>query len=156
MAGWYKLNTDASLKNVESLVGLGAVIRDDNGLFMVGLSCKLVGSVLIEVVEASAILNGPQLVIESRFSHLLVESDALNIITYFVQEKPHNSEVGLVVADILSLCNRAIVSFAFVTRCANSVAHSLARNSFSIDNVSIWPDDASPWLNQGLLFDLQF
>ncbi|KAL5751207.1 hypothetical protein ACOSP7_025810 [Xanthoceras sorbifolium] len=155
MAGWYKLNTDASLKNAESLVGLGAVIRDDNGLFIVGLSCKLVGSVLIEVAEVYAILNGLHLAIESGFSHLSVESDALNVITYLVQEKPPNSEVGLVVADILSLCNRVVVSFAFVPRCANFVAHSLFRNSFSIDNVFIWLEDVFPWLDHGLLSDLQ-
>ncbi|KAL5748652.1 hypothetical protein ACOSQ2_025949 [Xanthoceras sorbifolium] len=155
MAGWFKLNTDASLNIDDSLVGLGAVIRDDNGLFMAGLSHKLVRSVSIEIAEASAILIGLHLAIESGFSHLLVESDALNIIFYLVQEKPSNSEVGLVVADILSFCSRAVVSFAFVPRCANSVAHSLARNSFSIDNVSIWMEDAPPWLDQGLLSDLQ-
>ncbi|KAL5817864.1 hypothetical protein ACOSQ3_026242 [Xanthoceras sorbifolium] len=137
MTGWYKLNTDASLKNAESLVGLGAVIRDDN------------------VAEVSAILNGLHFTIEFGFSHLLVESDALNVITYLVQEKLPNSEVGLVVADILSLCNRVVVSFAFVPRCANFVAHSLFRNSFSIDNVFIWLEDVFPWLDHGLLSDLQ-
>ncbi|KAL5827366.1 hypothetical protein ACOSQ3_019208 [Xanthoceras sorbifolium] len=153
--GWFKLNVDASLKCSESLVGLGAVIRDGNGLFMAGLSRKLFGSVPIEVAEASTILNGLHLVIDSGFTYLLVESDALNVINFLIQKKPPNSEVGLVIVDILAICNSATVSFSFVPRCANSVAHELTRNSFIIDDVSIWLVDAPPWLDQGLLSDLQ-
>ncbi|KAL5861780.1 hypothetical protein ACOSQ4_003076 [Xanthoceras sorbifolium] len=69
---WYKLNVDASLKAADNLVGLGAVVRDYQGLFMAGLSRKLVGSVSIEVAEAAAILNGLHLALQSGFSRLLV------------------------------------------------------------------------------------
>ncbi|KAL5834011.1 hypothetical protein ACOSQ3_017685 [Xanthoceras sorbifolium] len=153
--GWFKLNVDASLKCSESLVGLGAVIRDSNGLFMAGLSRKRFGSVSIEVTEASAILNGFHLAIDSGFTHLLVESDALNVINFLIEKKPPNSEVGLVIVDILAICNSAMVFFSFVPHCANSVAHELARNSFFIDDVSIWLEDVTPWLDQGLLSNLQ-
>ncbi|KAL5846730.1 hypothetical protein ACOSQ3_010254 [Xanthoceras sorbifolium] len=43
--GWYKLNVDTSLKAEGCLVGLLVVVRDSQGLFMAGLSRKLVGSV---------------------------------------------------------------------------------------------------------------
>ncbi|KAL5800870.1 hypothetical protein ACOSQ3_032502 [Xanthoceras sorbifolium] len=153
--GWFKVNVDASLKCSESLVGLGAIIRGSSGLFMAGLSRKLFGSVSIEVAEASAILNGLHLAIDSGFTYLLVESNALNVINFLIEKKPPNSEVGLVIVDILAICNSATVTFSFVPRCANSVAHELARNSFFIDDVCIWLEDAPPWLDQGLLSDLQ-
>ncbi|KAL5788391.1 hypothetical protein ACOSP7_005340 [Xanthoceras sorbifolium] len=41
--GWFKLNVDASVKTEDSLVGLGAVVRDHQGLFMAGLPRKLSG-----------------------------------------------------------------------------------------------------------------
>ncbi|KAL5756472.1 hypothetical protein ACOSQ2_021218 [Xanthoceras sorbifolium] len=153
--GWYKLYVDASLKTEGCLVGLGAVVRDSQGLFMAGLSQKLVGSVSIEVAEAAAILNGLHLAIHLRFSRLLVESDALNIVNYINHRDPPLSEVGLIISDILSLCSNAFVAFSFVPRCANFVAHLLVRNSFSGDVVSIWLEDAPPWLDQGLLSDIQ-
>ncbi|KAL5755186.1 hypothetical protein ACOSP7_023406 [Xanthoceras sorbifolium] len=124
--GWYKLNVDASLKSKDCLVGVGAVIRDSKGLFMAGLSRKFVGTVSIEVAEATALLNGLHLAIES---------------------------VGLIISDILTLSARVDVKFFFVPRMANFVAHSLARFSFSISDVCIWLEDAPSWLNQGLLSD---
>ncbi|KAL5776851.1 hypothetical protein ACOSP7_009777 [Xanthoceras sorbifolium] len=134
---WYKLNVDASLRATYYLVGLGAIIRDSNDFFMAGLSRKLIGLVLIEIAEAAAILNRLHLTIESSFSHLLVEPDALNVINFIIEGSLPKSKVGLTISDILSLHSRADVSFSFVPRTANSVAHSLARNSFLIDNVSI-------------------
>ncbi|KAL5778263.1 hypothetical protein ACOSP7_011189 [Xanthoceras sorbifolium] len=130
--GWLKLNVDASLRVDSCLVGLGVVVRNSNGDFMAGLSRKLVGSVSIEIAEAFAILNGLHLTIESGFSRIQVESDALNVINYLIRRCPPKSKVGLIIIDILSLYDRACVSFSFVPRSANFVAYSLARNSFSM------------------------
>ncbi|KAL5806382.1 hypothetical protein ACOSQ4_029115 [Xanthoceras sorbifolium] len=140
--GWLKLNVNASLRVDSCLVRLGAVVRDSNGDFMAGLSHKLVGSVSVEIAEASAILNSLHLAIESGFSLIQIESDALNVINYLIRRCPPKSEVGFIIIDILSLCDRACVSFSFMPRSANSVAQSLARNSFSIFDVSTWLEEA--------------
>ncbi|KAL5747798.1 hypothetical protein ACOSQ2_025095 [Xanthoceras sorbifolium] len=140
--GWFKLNVDDSLRAVDYLVGPGAVVKDSNRLFMAGLSGKLISSISIEMAEASAILNGLHLAIESAFSRLIVESGALSIIKYLSSPIAPHSEVGLIIADIIALSSRATVKFSFVPRIANSVAHSLARFSFSISNICIWLEDA--------------
>ncbi|KAL5808584.1 hypothetical protein ACOSQ3_029275 [Xanthoceras sorbifolium] len=140
--GWLKLNVDASLRVDSCLVGLGAVVRDSNGDFMAGLSHKLVGSISVEIAKASAILNGLHLAIESGFLLIQIESDALNVINYLIRLSLSKSKVGLIIIDILSLCDRACVSFLFMSRSANFVAQSLARNSFSISDVSIWLEKA--------------
>ncbi|KAL5765169.1 hypothetical protein ACOSQ2_017763 [Xanthoceras sorbifolium] len=142
--GWLKLNVDASLKFEASFVGLAAVIRDHEGLFLTGLSRKLIGLVSIEVAEASVILNGIHLAIEFGFNHLLVESNALNVINYINSRSPHLSEVGLVIADIFALCFRINVAFSFVPQCANYGTHLLAMKIFSVNDVSIWLQDAPP------------
>ncbi|KAL5819558.1 hypothetical protein ACOSQ3_023495 [Xanthoceras sorbifolium] len=113
--GWLNLNVDASLKPEASLVGLGAMIRDHEGQLMAGLSRKLVVLVSIEVAEASTILNGIHLAIEFNFNHLVVESNALNVINYIKSRSPPLSEVGLVIADIFALCFRVNVAFSFVS-----------------------------------------
>ncbi|KAL5756274.1 hypothetical protein ACOSQ2_021020 [Xanthoceras sorbifolium] len=46
---WVKVNTDTALRLGACLVGLGDVIRDANGLFLAGISRKLIGSVAVEV-----------------------------------------------------------------------------------------------------------
>ncbi|KAL5777268.1 hypothetical protein ACOSP7_010194 [Xanthoceras sorbifolium] len=122
---------------------------------MAGLSRKLSSSVSIKVAEAAAILNGLHLAIESRFTRLLVESDALNVINCLSLNHPPRSEFGLIVADIWSLCSHVDVVFSYVPSGANWVAHLLARHSFTIDNVSIWLEDALDWLNQSLLADIR-
>ncbi|KAL5812772.1 hypothetical protein ACOSQ3_027722 [Xanthoceras sorbifolium] len=137
------------------MVGLGAVVRDHQGLFMAGLSRKLVGSISIEVAEATVLLNGIHLAFESGFKRLVVESDAKNLVSYISSNSPHQSEVGLIISDILVLCHDADVVFSFVPRSANYVAHALARNSFTIDDISIWMEDAPPWLFQSLSTDFQ-
>ncbi|KAL5784349.1 hypothetical protein ACOSQ2_006741 [Xanthoceras sorbifolium] len=141
---WFKLNVDASLRAEGCLVGLGAVVRDSHGLFMAELSRKFVGLVSIEVAEAAAILNSLHLALQSGFSRLLVESDAFNVVNYILSRDPPRTEVGLIISDILSLCSNALVKLALVPRSANSVAHLLGRNSFSIDVVSIWLEDTPP------------
>ncbi|KAL5802001.1 hypothetical protein ACOSQ3_033633 [Xanthoceras sorbifolium] len=78
---------------------------------MAGLSRKFVGTVSIEVAEATALLNGLHLAIESGFSRLLVESDALNIINYLSLPDPPLSEVGLIISDILICLLESMLSF---------------------------------------------
>ncbi|KAL5800319.1 hypothetical protein ACOSQ4_033203 [Xanthoceras sorbifolium] len=150
---YFKVNVDASLRSPDSLVGVGAVVRNYLGQFMVGLSRKLVGNVSVEIAEATTILNGLHLPIESSFNNLILESDSLNVINYILSGTPPLSEVSLIVADILLLSTSSNVLFCFVPRSANCVAHFLAKNSFSIDNIYIWLEDYSPLLDQGLLSD---
>ncbi|KAL5750231.1 hypothetical protein ACOSP7_024834 [Xanthoceras sorbifolium] len=127
--GWYKLNVNAFLRSSLFLVGLRAVMRDSYGQFMADLSRKLVGSVSIEVAEVAAILNVLHLAIQLGFFRLII-------------------------SDILSLCSTTDVAFSFIPRSANVVVHSLVRNSFSIDVISVWLEDALSWLDQFLSTDL--
>ncbi|KAL5737201.1 hypothetical protein ACOSQ2_031989 [Xanthoceras sorbifolium] len=81
----FKVNVDASLRSPDSLVGVGAVVRNHIGQFMAGLSHKLVGNVSVEIAEAMAILNGLHLAIESGFNNMILESDSLNVVNYILR-----------------------------------------------------------------------
>ena len=50
----YKINIDAGVVTGEKVVGIGVVIRDSNGQFIVGLSNKIHGISSVVTAEALA------------------------------------------------------------------------------------------------------
>ena len=79
--GLYKVNVDGALFNVDNIVGLGVVIRNEQGQVMVSLSERLpLPSSVIEV-EALAAQRGLQLAAETGFKNIVLESDSRILIT---------------------------------------------------------------------------
>ncbi|KAL5822912.1 hypothetical protein ACOSQ3_020836 [Xanthoceras sorbifolium] len=127
-AGSFTLNIDASIVVSAGMVGLGLAIRDEVGRI------RVAGSVCVTVLydpilaEATAVLHGIRLAIDSGFSPMLVESDALGVINVLKEGVIPCSNLDLIVSDIFQLCFcSSVLSFSFMPRYANKVTDALAK-----------------------------
>ncbi|KAK0580643.1 hypothetical protein LWI29_004599 [Acer saccharum] len=71
----------------------------------------------------------------------LVESDALSVVDLISAKVTPSSDVGIIIHDILNLVSSWFVSFNFVPRLANRVAHSLAKLALDYEGRSVWIGD---------------
>ncbi|KAK1571845.1 hypothetical protein Q3G72_023991 [Acer saccharum] len=123
-----KINTDAALDSVRNLSGLGVVVRDCSGRVLASFCRNVKANYQPQIAEALAILDGLRLVVSRNWLRVVMESDALVVVQAITLKVPPSSEVGVVISDILSLVERfSAVSFLFVPRLLNRVAHGLAK-----------------------------
>ena len=83
--GILKANTDGATFENDGGLGIGVVIRDHNGNFIAGRSCRTQGNFSAEVIEALAIQEGCHLAQELDLHNIIIESDA-QVIVQAIQE----------------------------------------------------------------------
>ncbi|KAK3199632.1 hypothetical protein Dsin_023047 [Dipteronia sinensis] len=130
--GLYKINCDAAIDLAGCLVGCGTVIRNDEGLVMVASSQRMMATFPSHIAEATAILCGIQLAIDSGLNPVTVESDVAVVLDWINGGDAFYSETGVIISDIKNLLQQTnCVAVAFVPRSANQVAHCLAKYALS-------------------------
>ncbi|KAK3217805.1 hypothetical protein Dsin_011775 [Dipteronia sinensis] len=127
-AGVFKINTDAALNFRNNISGIGVAIRDCNGHVMASL-CQHIGTAYQpQIAETLAILRCLKLAVETGLVPAVVESDALSVVNAITSKMVPNTEVGMVIHDILCILrNSNFISVKLLPRLANKVSHSLAR-----------------------------
>ncbi|KAK3224629.1 hypothetical protein Dsin_004491 [Dipteronia sinensis] len=78
-AGFFKLHVDATFDVDKGKVGLGVVIRNNEGLIIVTAVLVFVGVISVDVAESKVVFEGLLLAIDLGLS-LIVESDALGVV----------------------------------------------------------------------------
>ncbi|KAL5825608.1 hypothetical protein ACOSQ3_021671 [Xanthoceras sorbifolium] len=137
--GSFKLNVDASLAVHAGVIRLGLVIRDSLERVRAAGSVSVAALFSPILAEATAVLHGIRLAIDTGFSPLLVESDALGVINVLRTGSIPCSDLGLIISDIFQFCRCSIVfSCSFIPRIANRVADSLAKAAISSVEDRFW------------------
>ncbi|KAL5807551.1 hypothetical protein ACOSQ3_030439 [Xanthoceras sorbifolium] len=112
--GCYKHNSDASTDYPNKLVGLGAIIRNDQGLVMAASTRKIRAGISVDSAEALAVLSGIQLAHEAGIYPIVVESDSKGVVDLLNGSGKSRTELGLIVSRICSHpSSRSIISFSF-------------------------------------------
>ncbi|KAL5844327.1 hypothetical protein ACOSQ4_010285 [Xanthoceras sorbifolium] len=78
--GFFKLNSDTSVKSSLKAVGLGIIIRDTLGQVVLSGTTRLMNAVSIEFAEALTIQFGLSLACDAGIGPFFVESDCLSIV----------------------------------------------------------------------------
>ncbi|KAJ9135291.1 hypothetical protein P3X46_032494 [Hevea brasiliensis] len=124
--GNLKFNVDATLFQAMNSSGFAAVLRNDQGAFVRGVSLRQMG-----LREALPWLLDLQL------SHVEVEVDSQLIFYACQSEVEDRSVYGSIIQDCNSLVCQGMFSFSWVYRDANRVAHFLARDAIIQENIRI-------------------
>ncbi|KAK3198881.1 hypothetical protein Dsin_022296 [Dipteronia sinensis] len=118
--GLYKINCDAAINLVGCLVGCGVVIRNEKGLIMAASSQRMLASFPSHIAEATAILCGIQLAIDTGLNPIIVESDAAVVVEWINCGDVLYSEIGVIISDIKNLLQQIqCAAVAFAPRSAN-------------------------------------
>ncbi|KAL0437158.1 UNVERIFIED_CONTAM: hypothetical protein Sradi_0423700 [Sesamum radiatum] len=128
-----KINFDGALFVNEWESGIGIVARDSAVSCLVWLSRRLPKCLPPELVEAMAAREALSIAQRLHWRRIILEGDCLSLIQKLQSGREDHSASGPITSDIfqlLSLFNSA--SYSFVRRSGNSVAHSLARFSFGL------------------------
>jgi ribonuclease HI len=150
-----KLNVDASFHNDSKMGAVGAVLRDFQGQF-VAASAKVLANVeSVVMAEAHAMKEGLSLAVTLGCNNVIAESDSIDVIQACTGADSWWSESSAIFADCVDMAvSIGRVNFSHISRDANQVAHTLARES-SLHNISCtWVDEPPSFLLDKLLGDV--
>ncbi|KAK3219693.1 hypothetical protein Dsin_013663 [Dipteronia sinensis] len=101
-----------------------------------------------------AILRGIQLALDTGFWQCTVESDAQVVVNLINSKSCVNSDVGLIITDILCLLGNLLdCSVRFTPRIANRAAHSLAKLGLVYESDAFWMEEVPPCVASIVLGD---
>ncbi|KAM6559544.1 hypothetical protein CsatA_028783 [Cannabis sativa] len=127
-----KVNVDGAIFTNEKRFGIGLVARSSTGLVIQAKRISKVGILKPHVVEAIGIKEALSWIKANEWTNVVIESDCLRVIRDLQRIKNMASPYGHIISDCMTLCSDIVgVSFNFVKRSANKVAHVLARSSLS-------------------------
>jgi ribonuclease HI len=133
-----KVNVDGSF-HYDSLTGLvGAVLRDNYGKFIAAYSLFLPHIPSAKDAEARAMKEGLDLANRMGCSHIVAESDSMEIIEACTGESTWFDESAAVFVDCVDIATLiGQVSFRYCPRDANRVAHEIASFGFLLNSLVI-------------------
>lgn len=140
----YKINSDGAIFKGKG-VGCGGVTRDSSRNVVVATSLFLPGVFEVEVVEAMDMRHALKVSKEAGFDVLVLETDNLSVYNKLKKGSSESSLLGSILRDIhilASSCRQ--VSFSFVKREGNGVAHSLAKLSCTFEGLRVWLEEYPP------------
>nr|GMD88427.1 uncharacterized protein LOC109155154 [Ipomoea batatas] len=136
--GWLKLNVDAAINKELKTIGLGFILRNDNGRFVAAREQMWQGLYNAKEAEAIAVREALSWIKELNIDYVQVETDALLVIQG-LQKNSCVSSFDLILEDIHKLASHFLcISFMFAKRSANSAAHLLAREAVFIADCIVW------------------
>lgn len=157
--GFVKANGDANLKYAGSW-GIGAIIRDEEGLVMAAATWKVNGGEDTLMAEAHALISTMRLAKDCGFRRVYFESDNKRLISLIkeeqlkTEEKRNRSYTGQMIKEIWKLqlsfdkCN-----FMFTHRSGNKVADQLAHLAHEKPNM-VWIEEVPIEANTLYFHDL--
>lgn len=151
--GRIKCNVDGACFAAERRIGVGAVVRDADGLVRAAFCKHQAGEFGANMVEAIGFREVLSWIKDMGFSEIDFELDAQVVVRAVERGECDESPFGDIIRDCLSLLIEVPNSFiSFVRRSANRAAHKLARASVSMAGCVSW-SDAIPFLLHDVIDD---
>uniref|UniRef100_A0A803NTN0 Reverse transcriptase domain-containing protein n=1 Tax=Cannabis sativa TaxID=3483 RepID=A0A803NTN0_CANSA len=135
----YKLNVDAATISEDKKLGVGAVLRDHNGIVIAALSKMAQGSFRSDEMEAKALFHALNWASQSQLPITHIETDALRVSAALNSNSVDLSCFSDLITDVrclLSFFPNVLVSH--VKRSANQNAHGLAKFALGLDEDMSW------------------
>lgn len=128
----------------DGLCGIGVIIRDWEGNSMASATWKIQCLEDPSVTEAIVIKLGMKFALEMLHLQLIIESNALSLVSTLQDETQPSSYVGLILDDRKLLEAQFLcVSYAHVCREGNKVAHTLVK--YALDHCDqYWIEEVPP------------
>ncbi|KAL0009321.1 hypothetical protein SO802_010823 [Lithocarpus litseifolius] len=151
----YKLNFDAAIFLGLEKSGIGAIIRNDKGEVMAGMSAIGPKVDTSEEAELLACRRSIEFTVDAGFTRLVIEGDNFNVMHAISSDVANYSFLGNVVDDIRHLISGLQwATTSKIRRGSNKVAHALAQHAKNLDYDLFWLEDSPPPAMEALYQDL--
>ncbi|XP_019191686.1 PREDICTED: uncharacterized protein LOC109186207 [Ipomoea nil] len=138
----YFINVDATIFAERNEGGVAAVVHDRQGTFIAGRNKTVRCLQDPHLAEAMGIKEALSCAMECGWRNLVILSDCQLVCSSLRSSALYNSYVGCVLNDCFSLKRQFdYVSFRFIYRSANKIAHVLARDASSLSGPRSWFSD---------------
>ncbi|KAK2980494.1 hypothetical protein RJ640_007750 [Escallonia rubra] len=156
-SGYTKLNFDASFVDQSGSGGIGLILRNETGLFLIAKAIHLSHCLHARNAEALAARKALNLASEMLLSHLIVEGDSCGVISFVDTNQPLPPNIEVIVLDCKRLKHLfQKICFNFSPRTGNRSAHVVANYSRSNNGTTTWTSFSPPWLISSLRDEIGF
>ncbi|XP_042972768.1 uncharacterized protein LOC122304571 [Carya illinoinensis] len=140
--GYVKVNWDASMDLKGQRMGIGIMIRDEQGEAMVTMCDQKPNVIEVAVAESIALRKTVEICLELNIQRAIFEGDAKIVILAVNGNDDACFNFSPIVEDIrFYFINRPNWSIQFVPRAKNMVAHSLAKNTIAMEEERVWIEE---------------
>jgi ribonuclease HI len=142
---WVKLNWDAAVSSAAKTMGVGVVVRNAKGSFMLGLTASLPYVRDPLVAEVMAAWRAMELGRELGFQRINLEGDSLITVKALNKDQSCSSSYGQLINDIrVCLSSFLFHTVSHVSRQANNAAHVLAQYALALSSDLVWKEECPP------------
>ena len=153
--GQYKVNSDGAVFANQRKVGLGVMIRDNNGNVIAALSSPMVGPLGTLETEAKAMEVGMRFTLDLGIRDVVVECDALVVFNTVQGLATPSSSILFSVDSILQqACWFRSCCFSYTKREGNVPAHMLAQYSKSLVSYVAWVESCPSHIERACAQDI--
>ena len=130
-----KVNFDEAIFKDISKAGIGVVIQDNQGQAIASLLEQIPLPFSSDVVEAQAAARAIAFALEIGCRSFVLEGDSESVIKTLSSEDESLAPFGHILTSAKSKIDANCISFSYVRRLGNSVAHNLAKR---VSGYSVW------------------
>ncbi|KAK9008774.1 hypothetical protein V6N11_080252 [Hibiscus sabdariffa] len=144
-----KLNFDASFNTASKSSVSGIVARDSHGFILAACTCPHLGIADAFIAKAVACEKAVSFALDLGFRSVQIEGDSLSVIKKLNSTVADKSIISPILGDIKALsATFATITFSFVGRKGNAVAHELAQVGLQFPEPRYWIEEAPPTVEQ--------
>ncbi|XP_031090941.1 uncharacterized protein LOC115995932 [Ipomoea triloba] len=152
--GRVKLNAYAAFDEGNNVMGLGWVLRDDDGRFLAAKRMCVLGKYEVKEAKAVCVREALSWMKGTSIGDVDAETD-LQLVYYALCSDSFNSVFGFIIDDVKDVASMIDgVDFYFVKRSTNRASHTVAREVVSMSSCGQWFDDPPLYLVDCFLSDL--
>ena len=147
----YKINVDDAVFKEQKMVGVGILIRDEEGQLVGACSKKIEAPLGAIEAEAKATELGLHFAKNMSIQDFTLESDSLTLINALRDLSPPPSSIAALVYSSVAVSHPfCCVDFSHVGRNGNRLVHLLARHALGIAHLFVWVEETPCFLEQAL------
>ena len=152
---WHKTNVDGATFTEINYCGIGVIIKNERGQVMGAMSKNLPLPLGVMEAEAKAAKEGITLARDLGLGKVIVEGDALTVMSALSSlDQPPRSIQKVVEGSLRFLQSFKGWKTLYVSRCSNEAAHQLASHAKSISDCIIWVEDTLPIIENQVCMDV--
>jgi ribonuclease HI len=153
-SGGKKANWDVAINKAQGNVGVGVIIRDENGWIVAAMSRTRQGLLEPTTGEAFGAFQAARLITELGLQNIILEGDAKQIVDAINSNMSTWSQYGHLVEDTRRLvCSLSRWKCIFTHREANEAAHRLAKAAAMNISDMIWRDQTPHCISDIVLME---